>query len=112
MGNAVRLGSRSGLSFLDSDFQKWIGARPAESRRPHVSTTRDFVWMSDVGESWVTLGEPTGQRLCHSVPDKCHKRRDVANTLVFPARVACHFQAHVSQTDGFTPPARRIAEGT
>jgi hypothetical protein len=51
MGNAVRLGSRSGLSFFDSDFQKWIGAR----RRPHVNTTRDFVWLSDVGESWVTF---------------------------------------------------------
>jgi hypothetical protein len=62
----------------------------------------------------VAMGEPAhaGQRLCHSVPNKCYKRRDVANTLVFPARVACHFQAHVSRTDGFTPPPRRIAEGT
>jgi hypothetical protein len=59
----------------------------------------------------VTTGEPAGQRLCHSVPNKCHKRRGGANTLAFPAWPACHFQAHVSRTDGFTPPARRIAEG-
>jgi hypothetical protein len=33
----------------------------------------------------VAMGEPAhaGQRLCHSVPNKCYKRRDVANTLVF-----------------------------
>src|SRR6267154_3569412 len=59
----------------------------------------------------VAIGEPAGQRLCPSVPNKCHKRRGGANTLTFPARPACHFQAHFSWTDGITPPARRIPEG-
>ena len=31
--------------------------------------------------------------------------------LVFPLRPGCHFQAHVSGTDGFTLPAHRIVEG-
>jgi hypothetical protein len=59
----------------------------------------------------VAMGEPVGQRLCPSVPNKCHKRRGGANTLTIPAWPACHFQAHFSRTDGFTPPARRIPEG-
>lgn len=59
----------------------------------------------------VAKGEPAGQRLCHSVPNKCHKRRGGANTLTFPARLACYFQAHFSRTDRFTSPARRIPEG-
>jgi hypothetical protein len=59
----------------------------------------------------VAKGEPAGQRLCLSVPNKCHKRRGGANTLTFPARLACHFQAHFSRTDRFTSAARRIPEG-
>jgi hypothetical protein len=57
------------------------------------------------------MGEPADPRLCYSVPNKCHKRSGGANTLVFPARPVYHFHAHVSQTDGFTPPACRISEG-
>ena len=40
----------------------------------------------------VAMGEPAGQRLCPSVPNKFHKRRGGANKLTFPAGLRAIFK--------------------